>query len=188
MAIDDNTIIQMFFDRNENAIKATSEKYGAYCHTIAGNILGNHEDVEECVNDTYLKTWDAIPPSRPSVFRTFLGKITRNTAFDIYKKQNADKRGNGQVAEVLDELAECVSGGNEPEKEYDRKELTANINSFLGTLSKEKCAIFVRRYWYAESVSDMAKRFGKSEGSLSVSLNRLRKDLHAYLTERGFEL
>ncbi len=188
MAIDDNMIIQMYFDRDETAIKATAEKYGAYCKTIAGNILSTHEDVEECVNDTYLKTWDAIPPNRPSVFRTFLGKITRNTAFDFYKKLNADKRGKGQIAEVLDELAECVSGGSEPEKEYDKKELTAYINSFLGTLTKEKCAIFVRRYWYAESISDMAKRFGKSEGALSVSLNRLRKDLHTYLTERGCEL
>lgn len=188
MAIDDNTIIQMYFDRDETAISATSEKYGSYCKKIAGNILSSNEDVEECVNDSYLKTWNSIPPSKPDVLRTFIGKITRNTAFDLYRKMSADKRGNGQVAEVLDELAECVSGGNEPEKEYDKKELTEAINAYLGTLSKEKCTIFIRRYWYAERIDAIGKRLGMSEGSVSTALSRLRKDLQKYLTERGFEL
>ena len=188
MSMEDKEIIHLYFARNEKAINATSEKYGSYCHTIARNILNNWEDAEDCVNDTYLKTWEAIPPNRPLVLRTFLGKITRNIAFDLYKKMTAEKRGNGQIAIVLDELAECVSGGNEPEKEFDKKELLNAINSFMESLPKEKCALFVRRYWYAESVSDIAKRYGMSQTNVSVSLNRLRKKLHDYLIERGFEL
>lgn len=187
MAIDDNKIIQLYFDRDENAIKETSEKYGIYCSSIAINILNNKEDAEECVSDTYLKTWNSIPPNRPTVLRTFLGKITRNAAFDLYKKMNAEKRGKGNLAVVLDELGDCVSGGCEPEKEYDKKECINAINSFLGTLSEEKCAFFVRRYWYAETISIIAKRYGKRENYVSVSLNRVRKKLHEYLLERGFE-
>lgn len=188
MAIEDNVIIQLYFDRDENAIKATSEKYGKYCSSIAINILGNKEDAEECVNDTYLKTWNTIPPNRPSVLRTFLGKITRNLAFDLYKKMNAEKRGSGNITVVLDELGECVSGGCDPEQEYDKKECINSINTFLGTLSEEKCAFFVSRYWYAETIYDIAKRYGKSENYVSVSLNRIRKKLHEHLVERGFEV
>lgn len=188
MAIDDNKIIQLYFDRDENAIKVTSEKYGNYCSSIAINILGNKEDAEECVSDTYLKTWNSIPPNRPSVLRSFLGKITRNVAFDLYKRMNAEKRGKGNLALVLEELGDCVSGGCEPEQEYSRKECVDAINSFLGTLNNEKCAFFVRRYWYAETIADIAKRYGKSENYVSVSLNRIRKKLHNHLIERGFEL
>lgn len=188
MVIDDNKIIQLYLDRNENAIKATSEKYGKYCNSIAINILENKEDAEECVSDAYFKVWNSIPPSRPSVFRTFLGRITRNAAFDLYKKVNAEKRGKGYLAIVLDEFEEFVSGGCEPEQEYDKKECINAINSFLGTLSDEKCAFFVRRYWYVETITDIAKRYGKSENYVSVTLNRIRKKLHDYLAERGFTL
>lgn len=188
MAIDDNKIIQLYFDRDENAIKATSEKYGKYCNSIAMNILENKEDAEECVSDTYLRTWNSIPPNRPSVLRTFLGKITRNVAFDLYKKMNAEKRGKGNLALVLDELGDCISGGCEPEQEYDKKECVDAINTFLGTLSDEKCAFFVRRYWYADAIAEIAARYGKSENYVAVSLSRIRRKMHDYLIERGFVL
>lgn len=188
MAMDDKEILELYFARNEAAVKVTSEKYGKYCYIIAMNILGNKEDAEECVNDTYIKAWNSIPPNRPEILKTFLGKITRNLAFDLYKKMNAKKRGNGQISAIFDELAECVSGGGEPDNELYKKELINAINSFLGTLSEEKCSLFVRRYWYAESISDIAKRYGMSENNVSVNLNRIRKKLHDYLIERRFEL
>lgn len=188
MVLEDNDIIQMYFDRDETAISATSEKYGNYCNTVARNILDNDEDTEECVNDTYLKTWNSIPPNRPSVLRTYLGKITRNLAFDLYRKRDAKKRGNGNIEIVLEELEECLSGGYEPEEELDKKEFLKEMNAFLGTLPREKCAIFVKRYWYAESVTAIAHECGITETNVSVTLNRLRKKLRSYLKERGYEL
>ena len=114
--MDDKSIIQLYFDRNEKAIEEAAAKYGSYCCAVAENILASREDAEECVNDALLKAWNAIPPAKPAVLRTFLGRITRNTALDLYKKKTAEKRGGGQFAAVLGELAECVSGGSEPEK------------------------------------------------------------------------
>lgn len=188
MAMEDNDIIQLFFDRDEQALAETSAKYGNYCSSIARNILKNLEDAEECVNDTYLKVWNVIPPTRPTIFKAFIGRITRNISFNLYKKTNADKRGNGQIALILDELAECVSNGPDPYQKIEKDELLKNINSFLEKLPQDKRIMFVRRYWYSDSVTDIAKRCGVSENSVSVSLNRLRKRLHNYLIERGFEL
>lgn len=188
MAMEDNEIIQLYLDRNEQAITETAAKYGNYCSSIAKNILKNWEDAEECVNDTYLKAWNVIPPNRPTMFKAFLGRITRNLSFNLYKKMNADKRGNGQIAVVLDELAECVSGSSDPYREFDKTELLNAINTFLEKLPQDKRIMFVCRYWYSDSVTDIAKRCGMSENSVSVSLNRLRKRLHNYLLERGFEL
>ena len=186
--MDDKQIIQLFFDRNEKAIEATADKYGNYCNSIAFNILSNSEDAEECVNDTYVKAWNSIPPSKPSELRTFLGKITRNLAFDVYKKKKTEKRGGGQIDVLLDELAECIPGGNEPDKEYDKKELQNDINDFLGCIDKEKSALFVRRYWYSESITKIADRYHMSENRVSVTLNRIRKKLHNYLAERGYDV
>ena len=188
MAMEDKDIIQLYFDRDENAIAETSKKYGNYCRSIARNILKNCEDAEECVSDTYLKAWNSIPPERPTMFKAFLGKITRNLSFNLYKKINADKRGKGQIAVVLDELAECVSGENDPYQEFNKNELLNVINEFLEKLSQEKRIMFICRYWYSDSVTDIAKRCGTSENSVSVTLNRLRKRFHSYLLERGFEL
>lgn len=186
--VSDNDIIRLYFDRDERAIEATATAYGSYCETIAYNILENSEDSKECVNDAYLKTWDAIPPAKPESLRHFIGKITRNVAFDIYKRLHTQKRGGGQVAAALDELAECVSGGREPEAEYSKKELKQTINSFLDTLPDDKCAIFVSRYWYVKSVKDIAAEYDMSVTSVSVTLNRLRKRLREYLLERGFDV
>ena len=186
--MDDNTIVQMYWDRDENAISVTSEKYGAYCLSIAKNILDNHEDAEECVNDTYLSTWNTIPTNRPSVLSTYLGKIVRNLSFNLYKKNKAEKRGSGHFALVLDELSELIAEPSKPEDELDCKLLSDVINSFLADLPTEKRKLFVCRYWYADSVKDIAKRFEMTENNVSVALNRLRTKLHNYLLESGFEL
>ena len=185
--MDDEKIIQLYFDRDEQAIPATAEKYGNYCTAIAKNILGNPQDAEECVNDTYLKTWDAIPPHRPQVLSAFLGKIVRNLAYNRHKHNAADKRGGGELMAVLDELADCVPGKDDVAKSYEYKELTAAINTFLKTLPTQKRNIFVCRYWYTDSIAEIAARHSMSYAAVSMMLNRLRIKLHNYLSERGFE-
>lgn len=186
--MDDEIIVKLYWDRNQEAIPETEKKYGKYCTYIAQSILGNMEDVEECVNDTYLCAWNSIPPHKPNTLSTYLGKIVRNLSFNRYKHNKADKRGGGELPLVLDELAEYVSGKDDVEQEVDRKELIGAINGFLDSLSEEKRGIFICRYWYTESISGIASRYGLKEGSISVILNRLRKKLHDYLVERGFEL
>lgn len=186
--MDDAKIVQLYFDRDEQAIPATADKYGNYCTSIAKNILGNHEDAEECVNDTYLNTWNSIPPHRPKMLSTFLGKIVRNLAFNRYKHNTADKRGGGEITAVLDELASCVSGNDDVEQAYEHKELVATINDFLSTLSMEQRNIFVCRYWYTDSIYDIAARYDMTYAAVSMILSRLRTKLHNYLTERGYKL
>lgn len=186
--MDDKDIIQLYWDRNGQAIQATSEKYGHYCKAIAKNILNNEEDAEECVNDTYLKAWNAMPTHWPEQLATFLGKITRNLSFNRYKHLHAKKRGGGEMALVLDELAECISGVDHVEQIIDRQELIESLNSFVRNLPTEKRNIFVRRYWYADSVQSIANDYGMLKGTVSKTLERTRKQLKAYLTERGFEI
>lgn len=186
--MDDNSIIQLYWDRNDQAIIATSEKYGHYCKAIAKNILNNEEDAEECVNDTYLNAWNSMPTHWPEQLAAFLGKITRNLSFNKYKRSHAEKRGGGEIALILDELTDCVSDIDNVEQIIDRQELAKAINSFAKSLSVKKRTIFVRRYWYADSVSDIARDYGMLQGTVSKTLERTRKQLKAYLTERGFEL
>lgn len=186
--LEDSEIVQLYWDRNEQAIPATSEKYGNYCASIAKNILGSENDAEECVNDTYWNAWNSMPPHRPSVLSTFLGKITRNLSLNRYRHNTAGKRGGGEVTVVLDELLGLVSDTDSVEQEIDRRELVNAIDTFLGTLPAEKRGIFLRRYWYFDSVSEIASRFGMTENNVSVTLNRIRLKLHNYLSERGFEL
>lgn len=138
LSMNDKDIIQLYLNRDQRALSATAKKYGKYCTSIAKNILGNNEDAEECVNDTYLSTWNSIPPTIPTILSAFLGKITRNLAFNKYKHNHVMKRGNGEIAVVLDELAECVSGVDDVEQEIDRRELVATINSFLETLPPKR--------------------------------------------------
>jgi RNA polymerase sigma-70 factor (ECF subfamily) len=186
--MDDAKIVQLYWDRDEQAIPATADKYGSYCTAIAKNILGNKEDAEECVNDTYLNAWNSMPPHKPNILSTFLGKITRNLSFNRYRHNTADKRGGGELFAVLDELADCVSGKEDTEQEFNRKELVKAIDAFLDTLPRDKRSIFIGRYWYTDSISDIAKQHGMKEGAVSMTLNRLRAKLHDYLLERGFEL
>ena len=186
--MEDAQIIALYWSRDGEAIRQTDEKYGAYCFTIAQRIVQSHEDSEECVNDTYLHAWNSMPPNRPSILATFLGKITRNLSLNRFKHNTADKRGGGELPVVLDELSELVSGNNGVEQEISRKELVNAIDTFLNTLSPEKRSIFVCRYWYADSISRIARRHRLNEGAVSMTLNRLRLKLHNYLLERGFEL
>lgn len=186
--MDDAKIVQLYWDRDEQAIPATADKYGNYCASIAKNILGNREDAEECVNDTYLNAWNSMPPHRPSILSTFLGKIVRNLSFNRYKHNTADKRGGGELPVVLDELSDLVSGKDDVEQEINRKELVDAIDTFLDTLTPEKRSIFISRYWCTDSISEIAKRHGMNDGAVSMTLNRLRLKLHNYLLERGFEL
>lgn len=186
--MDDEKIVQLYFDRNEKAIEETANKYGQYCTSIAINILGNHEDAEECVNDTYLQTWNSIPPHRPTALSTFLGKIVRNLSFNRYKHNTADKRGGGEIPLVLEELAECVSDHDDVTNEYARKELVSAINDFLDTLSETKRNVFVCRYWYTDSIADIAKRYDMNRAAVSMMLGRTRTQLHNYLTKQGYNL
>ncbi len=186
--MEDKKIVELYWQRNEAAITETSAKYGNYCTAIAMNILGIPEDAEECVNDTYVNAWNSMPPYKPNVLKTFLGRITRNLSFNRYKHNRAEKRGGGEVEVVLSELGECVSGAPSVEDELNRRELAKAIDDFLDSLSEKKRDIFVLRYWYSESVSKIAKQFIMKEGAVSMTLNRLRADLRGYLYERGFEI
>lgn len=185
--MEDEAIVRLYWERDERAIDATAEKYGPYCHTIAANILSAREDAEECVNDTYLRAWNAIPPERPRVLPAFLGRITRRLAINRLERLAAQKRGGGEGTLVLEELAECVSGRETVEGVYDAKELTHAIASFVSALPPGQRRLFVLRYWHAEPVAAASKRCGMTENQASVTLHRLRGRLRAYLTERGFE-
>ena len=186
--MDDSEIIRLFWDRDENAIYATADKYGAYCASIARNIVRDPQDAEECVNDTYLKAWNSIPPQSPASLAAYLGRITRNLAFNRYSRDSAEKRGGGELPVVLDELAECVSGGEDPAEYAEVKDLMESINGFLATLSNKKRSIFVSRYWYARSVSEIALCHGMREGTITMALSRMRTGLRRYLEERGHVL
>ena len=186
--MEDKEIVRLYWDRDENAIYESSRKYGAYCSSIARNILKNFADAQECVNDTWVRAWNSIPPHRPSVLSVFLGKITRNLSFDLYRKQHRDKRGGHTIDLVLDELEECVSGKNDPEKDWHEKELSEDIDRFLDTLPEDKRDMFILRYWYADSLSDIAERYSTNVNNVSVTLNRIRKKLKNYLVERGYDI
>lgn len=186
--MNDSDIIQLYWDRNDRAIRETSEKYGRYCKAIAKNILGNEQDAEESANDTYLSAWNAMPTRWPEQLATFLGKITRNLSFNKYKFNHAQKRGCGEIVLVLDELADCVSGIDNVEQEIDRRELVKAVNAFVADLSEVKRNLFVRRYWYADPISEIARAHGMRQGNVAKILERLRKQLRIYLTERGFAL
>ena len=172
--MDDAAIIELYWDRDERAIPATADKYGAYCTAIARNILGSREDAEECVSDTYLKAWESMPPQRPNVLSSFLGKIVRNLSLNRYRHNVAEKRGGGELPAVLDELSELVSGSSDTERELYLKELVRAVDGFLGTLSPQKRSIFISRYWHTDSISEIAKRHGMKDGAVSMTLNRLR--------------
>lgn len=186
--MEDSQLVQLFWDRDERAIPATAEVYGNYCFAVAHNILDSTQDAEECVNDTWLHAWNAIPPQRPKALSPFLARITRNLALHMLRRNRAKKRGGGEIELVFEELAECVSGRDWVEQAVDERELTRAINDFLAGLPAEKRKIFVRRYWYAERVATIAKGTGMTENRVSVTLHRLRAALRTFLEERGFRI
>lgn len=185
--MDDSMIIEMYWNRNENAIEETNRKYGSYCFTIANNILNSKEDSDECVNDTWLRTWNVIPPKKPDRFRIFLARITRNLSFDKYKARHTAKR-SGEMLYILDELSECVSGGNTTDDEVDMKLLSESINSFLKTVSQRDRTVFLRRYFYAMPVTEIAEKLDITANNASAILSRLRNKLREHLTKEGFEI
>lgn len=184
----DEKIIDLFFSRNEGAIEETDKKYGVYCFQIAQNILNNREDSEECVNDTWMKTWDSIPPTRPQHFRLFLAKIVRNISFNKYKAKYTHKRGKGEIALILDELEECIAGQNDVEAHYIAGELQAIINDFVCALPEKEGNVFVRRYFYSDAIKDISVRYHISENNVRVMLNRTRNKLRDRLEKEGYFL
>ena len=178
--MDDQNIIALYWARSETAISETAQKYGGYCFSIAKNILTNHEDAEESVNDTYLTAWNAMPPSRPSILATFLGKITRRLAIDRWRYRNACKRGGGEVTLALDELEDCASQDS-LEKAMDRKELAVAFNSFLESLPETERLVFLSRYWYLDPIADIAEHFGFSVSKVTSMLRRTRGRLRQAL-------
>ncbi len=185
--MEDSQIINLYFARNEQAIKETDTKYGGYCYSIAYNILTNQEDAQECVSDTYLSAWNAIPPRRPPVLAAFLGKITRHISIDRWRKYRAFKRGEGQIEIALDELSECVSGAQSAEDAAIRKEILAAVNRFLGEMNDMERSIFLCRYWYLDSVEDIAEKSSFSVSKVKSMLLRIRKRLNASLEKEGLK-
>lgn len=184
----DKDIVELFWERNEQAIAAASQKYGRYCKTIAMNILQNNEDADECVNDALLGAWNSIPPNKPPVFSVFLARIVKNGAYDRLRRARRIKRGGGQLELVFEELAECVSGKSAVEDEYEFKELQNAINSFLKRINAKHRKMFLLRYWYSFSIAEIAAQIGTTENSVSVSLSRTRRKIKDYLTKRGYDL
>lgn len=185
--MDDKTIVDLYFLRNEDAIGLTEEKYGPYCYSIAYNILSNREDAQESVSDTYLAAWNAIPPRRPSVLSAFLGKLTRHISIDRWRQRTAVKRGGGEVAVALEELSECVAGLQNIELEYERKELMKAYTRFLKELPETERRVFLGRYWYMESIEAIATKFGFSQSKVKMLLQRTRIKLRLRFEEEGYE-
>lgn len=184
--MEDHEIVELYWQKNADAISETAAKYGAYCLTIAHNILRNDEDAEECVNDTWLHAWNAIPPQHPRVLRMFLARITRNLSFDRFRARNAEKRGGGEIALVLDELGECLGDGTSAEAAFEAEELRQCIRRFVRALPGRDGDVLVRRYFFAEPVADIAKRYGLTENNVMVILSRTRKKLKAQLVKEGY--
>lgn len=183
--MEDSAIVELFLARDEAAIAHSEVKYHRYLEQIAYNILYNRQDAEECVNDTWIRAWGAIPPHRPTCLGAFLGKIVRNLALDRYKAEHTEKRGGGEFTLSLDELAEVLP---DAEQELREEELGAAISAFLRTQKPLASKIFVCRYFYAESIADIGERFGFSESKIKSILFRVRNRLKEYLEKEGIEV
>lgn len=184
--MEDSRIVEMYWDRDEEAIRQSEKKYGRYCGAIAHNILFNRADEDECLNDTWIGAWNSIPPQRPEKLGPYLGKITRNAALNMYEKKHAEKRGGGQTALALDELAEVIGKESDAEKQAALSDLTDSINGFLRHIEKDARVIFVQRYWYMYSVEEIAKFNGFSVSKVKMSLARTREKLRVHLEEEGY--
>lgn len=184
--MEDEKIIQLFCNRDERAIQESMNAYGAYCHTVAAGILKDASDVEEVVADAWLAAWESIPPRHPKYLRLYLGRITRNQAISIWRRNNAHQRGGGQVALALEELGECVSPEAPPEASVNAQELQQAINAFLKTQPNVQRQVFLRRYFYLEEIPVIAFRFGLKESNLRMMLSRTRQKLRKYLIQEGY--
>ena len=182
--MEDERIIGMYFERDEGAVTQTAIKYGAYCYTVSYAILACREDCEECVNDTYMRAWNSIPPTRPKNFKMFLAKIARNLSFDRWRAKNAAKRG-GEVAACREELSECIASGESASDAVIADELAAAVNTFLRTLPERDCNVFLRRYFFSDTIQSIASKYGISENNVSLIMTRSRKKLKKHLISEG---
>ena len=183
--MEDEKIVALYWTRDENAIFYTHQKYGRYCYQIAYHILSDREDSEECINDTYLKTWNVIPPTKVQCLQMFLAKITRNLAFDKYRRSKAEKRGGHEISLVLDELSECI-GESSTEKEIHQRQLNEAMNHFVKQLPTRERSVFIRRYFYTESIEEIAAKYELKKNHVYVLLSRSREKLKAYLQKEGY--
>ncbi len=184
--MEDSDIVDLYWNRSQNAISETSNKYGKYCYSIAYNILYNAEDSDEAVNDTYLGAWNSMPPNRPTVLSTYLGKITRRVSINKLNERKADKRGGGEILIALDELSDCVPSKGSVDKTVERKELIHYINKFLAQTQKEDRDIFVLRYWFVMPIKDISIELNMSESKIKSVLFRMRKKLNKFLKKEGY--
>lgn len=184
--MDDKAIIDLYWAREERAITETEKKYGAYCRSIARNILRDRADQEECLNDTWLQTWNSLPPQRPHVFPVYLGSITRNLSLNRIRRASAQKRGGNRPELAYEELQESVPAALSVEEQVAARELGRVLDRFLRTLPEKECCIFLRRYWYMDSNLQIAQRYHMTEGGVKASLHRTRKKLKAHLEQEGY--
>ena len=180
--MDDKEIIDLYFERDENAIRETMNKYNGRLLRFAIRFLSDERDAEECVNDAYARAWDTIPPNRPDNLFAYLAALCRNAALDVIKKNTAQKR-SAQLVELTQEMNECISDNSEITDERS-EELSECINGYLATLTKDKRAVFMGRYWYNESIPDIAKRTGFSQSKVKTMLHRMREDLRKYILRK----
>lgn len=185
--MEDKEIIKLYLERDESAIAKTDLKYGRLCRSIAQNILSTEADAEECVNDTYLQAWNAIPPQQPENLGAWLGRVVRNTALNLWKKNHRQKRYAG-ITLLLRELEDCLPSPAGVENTLAEKELTAAINRWLGGLGKQDRILFVRRYWYGESIKDLAASCGFTPKKLAKHMYTLRQSLKKFLEKEGYSL
>lgn len=185
--MEDSQIVNLFFERSEQALTELSEKYEKICKRISVNILGNEEDAQECINDSYLGVWNTVPPERPDNLKYYLCRIVRNNAIKRYHTNTALKR-NSCYDVALQELEECLPDKNSIEKALSSAEITKLIDLFLEGQKKENRIIFVRRYFYGDSIFEIAEKMKMSENNISVRLNRMRKSLKNHLEEEGIKI
>ncbi|MBR1457241.1 MAG: sigma-70 family RNA polymerase sigma factor [Oscillospiraceae bacterium] len=183
--MNDSEIVDLYWQRSEQAITETARKYGAYCRRIAYNILANDEDAEECVSDTYMSAWNAMPDARPKRLNAFLAKITRNFALRRIVRHTAKKRGGGETVLALEELTDCIASGYDLERELEQKELAAAIDRFVGRLPEREQLAFIGRYWFFATERELAARLGCSRSGVGAMLKRTRGALREYLIEEG---
>lgn len=184
--MEDQQIVELYWQRSTEAITQSKEKYGAYCFSVAEHILQSQEDCEECVNDTWFRAWNTIPPSRPHVLRMFLAKLTRSISFDRWRQQSAQKRGGGELPLVLEELSQCIAADSDVEDTVIAEELEQTIRAFLHTLPERTGDLFLRRYFFTESVEEIAVAYGITSNHVAVTLSRARKQLRQHLKKEGY--
>ncbi len=183
--MEDTQIVELYWQRSERAIEETDRKYGRYCGAIAYAVCGDRLDAEECVNDTWLRAWNAMPDKRPTALGAFLGRITRNLAINMFEHKNRKKRGGGQALLALEELEDCLPGREDPQRQVELEELKEAVGRFVAGLKETEQTVFTARYWYLKSVEEIAGRTGFSQSRVKSMLFRLRKRLGRFLEEEG---